>query len=54
MNHKTVVIYGAGASHASGYKVKISIDEKEYFEQPLMDENYFSQEPIRRLVETSP
>ena len=52
MNNKVVVIYGAGASHASGYEVKIPSEGKNGLVKHLVDKDYFDQEHIKKLVNT--
>ena len=51
MVDKVVVVYGAGASYASGYKVTIIIDDERYSEKPLMDKDFFTNRSVKKLVE---
>jgi hypothetical protein len=50
MSNNIVVIYGSGASYASGYKVQIPNNEKH--EDPLMDRGFFGNKSIIKLLET--
>jgi len=52
MSNNTVVIYGAGASYASGYKINLSSEGTRCSENPLMDKNFFSNKNILKLIET--
>ena len=51
MNDKIVVIYGAGASYASGYKINIVTQYSDSYEKPLMDKNFFGNNNIKILLE---
>lgn len=52
MSNNVVVIYGAGASHASGHKVNISSKESHCPEKPLMDKDFFGNKYILSLVKS--
>lgn len=54
MAKKIVVIYGSGASHASGYDVRIpvDIDGNVKIVKPLMDKCYFEDDAIKSLVKS--
>lgn len=50
MLNKCVVIYGSGASYASGYKVNISSDESNKIEMPLLDRGFFKNKSVKNLI----
>ena len=54
MTNKVVVIYGSGASHASGYDVKIPVDAYGGVQivKPLMDKYYFDNDAILSLIKS--
>jgi hypothetical protein len=49
MSNNVVVIYGSGASYASGYKVQIPNNERH--EDPFMDRGFFDNISIKQLLE---
>lgn len=54
MSNKVVVIYGSGASHASGYNVKIPVDANGNVNiiKPLIDRCYFDDDAIKSLIKS--
>lgn len=52
MSNNVVVIYGAGASHASGHKVNISSEGTHCSKKPLMDKDFFKDKDILNLLES--
>jgi hypothetical protein len=53
MSDNIVVIYGAGASYASGYKVDLTNKGTLYSENPLIDKTFFKNKNILNLIESN-
>ena len=59
MNREIAVVYGAGASHDSGYQMRIDRDyicnsSSSFSIFPPLDRNFFEQDIIKRMTEKFP
>jgi hypothetical protein len=52
LTNKIVVIYGSGASHASGYMIRVPVNGNTKLVKPLMDKDYFNDDTIKSLIES--